>query len=74
MPLEPDMENQRLRDVDVDFPDDLTQAEFWQFVCSMGVNVFGERINETESGYEGRWDIWGSFERYMEEKHGKRSH
>jgi len=77
MGLRPDMEKECLRRIEAEFPNDMTEKEFWDFVCMMGANQFGPlfgKVWDDLAVSEGRervcWDIMGSFELYMENRYG----
>jgi len=61
MGLLPDMKKQASRSIEAEFPDDLSQEEFWNFVMLMGANVFGEETQRSEGEISSQWDILGSF-------------
>ena len=69
MPLQPDMKKECLRRIETEFPDDMTEKEFWDFVCMMGANQFGPLFGTPEGRERVCWDMMGSFELYMENRY-----
>ena len=67
MGLLPDMKKQAVRGIEAEFPDDLSQEEFWNFVMLMGTNAFGEETQRSEGEFSSQWDILGSFEQWVKE-------
>lgn len=64
MPLYPDPEKRQMRVIDLDGPDDLTQEEFWDFVCLYGGQLFGEREEIEEGKSRSVWSPAESLRQY----------
>lgn len=65
MPLLPDMEAQKSREIKASFPEDTTTDEFWDFVMLAGTQILGYR-KESRSD----WNFQLSLSEYLSRKIG----
>lgn len=61
-PLRPE-----LREVKAEFPDDMTEEEFWNFVCLAGTSIFGMQTEIKDNETLHSWDMISWLKRNIKE-------